>query len=37
MIARLWTRKCRGCEDTSAHDSHLTWFGRWYFNRFKEE
>lgn len=25
---RFWTRRCRGCSDTSTHDSHLTWLGR---------
>lgn len=31
MIAKLWTRKCRGCNDPSFHTEHLTWFGRLYF------
>jgi hypothetical protein len=28
---RFWTRRCNGCADTSAHDSHLTWLGRLIF------
>jgi len=31
MIAKLWTRRCGGCIDTSPHSHHLTWFGRLYF------
>lgn len=35
--AKLWTRRCRGCSDTSAHDSHLTIIGRVALGRpFKE-
>lgn len=35
MMARLWTRKCRGtCGDSNWHTHDLTWFGRWYFGRF---
>lgn len=26
--AKLWTRRCRGCPDVTAHDSHLTLLGR---------
>lgn len=34
MIAKLWTRKCRGCTDRSPHSHHLTQFGRLYFRHF---
>jgi hypothetical protein len=31
MLAKLWTRRCRGCDDRSPHTHHLTWYGRFVF------
>lgn len=31
LFQRITARRCNGCEDTSVHTHHLTWFGRWYF------
>lgn len=28
FLAKLSTRKCRGCADPSLHTAHLTWIGR---------
>lgn len=25
---RFWTRRCKGCDEASPHDAHLTWLGR---------
>lgn len=33
LVSRLSTRKCRGCDDPSPHDAHLTRFGRRRFTR----
>ena len=31
LLTKFSTRKCRGCDDPSPHDSHLTWIDRLRF------
>ncbi|AYR01550.1 hypothetical protein PP639_gp050 [Arthrobacter phage Seahorse] len=31
LLIKLYTRKCRGCDDPGFHTAHLTALGRWRY------
>jgi hypothetical protein len=31
LLIRMYTRRCKGCEDPSPHTAHLTPLGRWRY------
>lgn len=31
LLISMYTRRCKGCADTSVHTAHLTWLGRWRY------
>ena len=33
LLAQLYTRECRGCDDTTFHTHHLTRLGSWHYAR----